>query len=82
MLKIWKAEAGPAKEAAPGTVAEIKKDGITVSCGEGSQIIRELQLEGKKRMSAQAFLLGYPLKCGTVLDIQDFSDNMIQTPKV
>ena len=82
MLKIWKAEAGPAKEAAPGTVAEIKKDGITVSCGEGSLIIRELQLEGKKRMSAQAFLLGYPLKCGTVLDIQDFSDNMIQTPKV
>ena len=68
MLKIWKATAdasGP--DAASGTVTEVTKDSVTVSCGEGSLILKEVQLEGKKRMSVHDFLLGAGLTAGQVL---------------
>lgn len=37
---------------------------LTVACGEGSLIIKELQLSGKKRMDSKSFLLGHPLSLG------------------
>ena len=37
---------------------------LTVACGSGSVVIKELQLEGKKRMDSKSFLLGNPLKVG------------------
>lgn len=37
---------------------------LTVACGEGSVIIKELQLSGKKRMDSKSFLLGHQLKIG------------------
>ena len=42
----------------------ISLDPLTVACGEGSLVIKELQLSGKKRMDSKAFLLGHPLKIG------------------
>lgn len=42
----------------------ISLDPLTVACGEGSVIIRELQLSGKKRMDSKSFLLGHQLKTG------------------
>lgn len=45
----------------------LSTDPLTVACGEGSVIIRELQLEGKKRMDSKTFLIGHPLKKGEVL---------------
>lgn len=45
-----------------GTV--ISTDPLTVACGEGSLVIKELQLSGKKRMDSKSFLLGHPLKIG------------------
>ena len=53
------------KTGVPGTV--IAADPLTVACGEGSVIIHELQLEGKKRMVAKAFLIGHPLRKGDKL---------------
>ena len=51
-----------------GEPAEIISiDPLTVACGSGSAIIRELQLEGKKRMDPKTFLIGHPLKVGTKL---------------
>ncbi len=47
--------------------AIISLDPLTVACSEGSVIIHELQLEGKKRMDAKAFLIGHPLKKGEKL---------------
>ena len=44
----------------PGTV--IDTDPLTVACGNGSVIIHELQLEGKKRMDSKLFLIGHPLE--------------------
>lgn len=41
---------------------------IVVSCGDGKCIeLKTIQLEGKKRMDASAFLNGYQLPSGTVL---------------
>ncbi len=67
MLKIWKGCVGDAYSDAPGTVADVGRDTVTVACGSGSIVISELQLEGKKRMKVHDFLLGYDLKKGTVL---------------
>jgi methionyl-tRNA formyltransferase len=49
---------------APGSVLQADADGIVVACGQGALRIEELQLDGKKRVSAQAFLAGHPLAAG------------------
>ncbi len=49
---------------APGRVLQADADGIVVACGQGALRIEELQLDGKKRVSAQAFLAGHPLAAG------------------
>ena len=68
-LKIWQADvdASPDTDKAPGTVYSFDKNGIYVMTGDGGLIIRELQLEGRKRMSAGDFLRGYTIKEDTVL---------------
>ena len=81
-LKIWKAEvlhteAVSSQEAEEpealadrkscGSVIVISRDSIQVQTGDGILAIRELQLEGKKRMTADAFLRGYPVEAGTIL---------------
>ena len=55
------------KNGDPGTV--IGTDPLTVACSEGSVIIHELQLEGKKRMDAKAFLIGHPLNKGDKIGV-------------
>lgn len=71
-LKIWRAElsAEPLPEepnaGAPGTATAVKK-GLLVSTGTTPLLITELQLEGKKRMEAGAFLRGYALAPGARL---------------
>lgn len=64
-LKIWKATCKEGK-GSPGEVISLK-EGIEVACGEGSLLIKELQLEGKRRMKAEEFLRGYKLSIGEKL---------------
>ena len=45
---------------APGEVISLSP--LTVACGQGSVVLLELQLEGKKRMDAAAFLNGHSLR--------------------
>lgn len=73
-LKIWKAEVEPKASlneekdtAEPGAVIEIRKDALVVMTGDGALVIKELQLEGKKRMAADAFLRGCSVPMGTKL---------------
>jgi methionyl-tRNA formyltransferase len=54
---------GPAREA-PGTLCRANKNGLVVATGEGYLRLGEVQLEGSKRMSADAFLRGRPLAPG------------------
>lgn len=50
-----------------GEIVSVTSDEIVISCGEGCLKVTELQLEGKKRMSAHDFLLGYKIAEGTML---------------
>lgn len=50
-----------------GTIVEVTKDAIVVQTGTTCLALKEVQLEGKKRMEVKAFLLGYEVKEGTVL---------------
>ena len=52
-----------------GMILSLAKDHFVVACGNGEAIaVYELQMEGKKRMDASAFLLGGQLKVGEILD--------------
>ena len=63
LLKIWKASVVQEESGkAPGSVVRTSKEGIFVQTGEGMLCIRELQMEGKKRMEADAFLRGYQIE--------------------
>lgn len=53
--------------APPGTVLGGDRDGVRVACGEGVLAVHELQLPGRKRLSAEAFLAGRGWPPGTVL---------------
>lgn len=48
----------------PGTIVEVTKKTLKIQTGEGVLAVRELQLEGKKRMETDAFLRGCSLKTG------------------
>jgi len=55
--------AGPVREAV-GTLCRANKNGLVVATGEDYLRLGEVQLEGSKRMSADAFLRGRPLTPG------------------
>ena len=65
-VKVPKAE--PIDEscaAKPGVIVEIGKQDFTVSCGGKKLKILEIQVPGKKRMSAGDFMRGHRLEQGT-----------------
>ena len=63
LLKIWKAEIVE-KSGGAGEILSADKNGIVVACGKNALRILELQREGGRRLSAQEFLAGNPLKVG------------------
>ena len=67
-LKVWEAsvESGEGN-LAPGVVVEVTKNSIKVQTGKDLLVLKQIQLEGKKRMDVGAFLLGYKVEEGTVL---------------
>lgn len=77
-LKIWEAdvirqadaEKAPETEAPhqPGTIVHVGRDSFDVVTGDGILRVKALQLEGKRRMQAREFLLGYEMAPGLVLE--------------
>ncbi|NLK99708.1 MAG: methionyl-tRNA formyltransferase [Clostridiales bacterium] len=68
ILKFWRADVVEySGDGDPGQIVGVGKDSFTVMTGEDALEIRELQLEGKKRLSCDAFLRGYSLEKGTIL---------------
>jgi methionyl-tRNA formyltransferase len=63
LLKIWKAETVE-KSGGAGEIISADKNGIVVACGKDALRILELQREGGRKLSAQEFLAGNPLKVG------------------
>lgn len=69
MLKLWEAEVLPDSGLGRcGEVLEADGDRLTVKTGDGVLKINSLQLEGKKRMDTAAFLRGYPVEAGSVME--------------
>jgi len=54
----------------PGELCEVTKDSLIVNTGEGTLEIKELQPEGKKRMTVHDFLLGNKLEKGMYFGIK------------
>ena len=67
LMKVWKARAGEDVKDEAGCVSEVTKDYVRVACSEGSLVLEEVQIEGKKRMAVHDLLLGYRIEKGTVL---------------
>jgi methionyl-tRNA formyltransferase len=68
VLKIHAAEMAEAG-GSPGTVLSAGPEGIVVAAGEGSLVLREVQLEGRKRLFSGDFLRGFSLAAGTKFDL-------------
>lgn len=71
-LKIWEADVSGEEETQPeqktaGTVLKAEKAELLIQTGRGVLAVRELQLEGKKRMDTAAFLRGCHLEKGMIL---------------
>ncbi len=73
-LKLWAADV--IREDAPelagaslsaGRIALADKHRLVIGCGRDGLLVKELQLEGKKRMRTEEFLRGCPLQAGTML---------------
>ena len=64
-LKIFAATPLAEPVAAPG-VLHGREDGLLIGTGDGSVLVTDLQLDGKKRMSAREFLRGHPVSAGEI----------------
>ncbi len=62
-FKVYRTVAGHATRALPGTLLSAGKEGIEVACGDGTSLfLTEIQAEGGKRMTADAYLRGHPIE--------------------
>jgi methionyl-tRNA formyltransferase len=68
-LKLFGCRALPdVVQTKPGTVVAAGEEGLQVAAGNGSVLIKTLQIEGRRPHSVPDFLRGHSLKVKTVLD--------------
>ena len=69
VMKIWRAaaEASETADVQPGTVVSVEKESFAVQTGDGVLRVLEVQMPGKKRMDAGAFLRGNTMEPGELL---------------
>jgi methionyl-tRNA formyltransferase len=70
MLKVFSIILSRSAKGKPGEVVKVDSHGILVACGGergGGLLLREVQMEGKKRMHAADFARGFNLQVGTIL---------------
>ena len=67
-MKLWRAEVvESSSDAKPGEVIEADKESFIVMTAKDALVIKEVQLECKKRMPCAAFLRGCPIEKGVIL---------------
>ena len=59
-LKIFRASVVPGEQTAPGKILRADQEGILIGAKSGAVLVGEVQLEGKRRMSAAEFVHGHP----------------------
>jgi len=68
LLKVHRVEvSAPTAGSSPGRIVSVSKNGIEVSTGKGSILLKDIQIEGKKKMAAEDFIQGYKITPGTKL---------------
>lgn len=70
LLKVWQAAPdadGAARPGRPGEVLAVSSGDVVVATGQGTLRLQEIQLAGRRRMSAQEFLAGHAITTGTQL---------------
>jgi methionyl-tRNA formyltransferase len=71
LLKIHKAEivsvSGYKNTRTPGEIIQVSKEVITVATREGDLKIRELQIEGRRKMMVEEFIIGHRISVGEIL---------------
>ena len=70
MLKIWEAKVLPDPDVKLpcGSVISASDEGLKIQTGAGVLCVTSLQLEGKKRMDTAAFLRGYQVAAGSMME--------------
>ena len=68
MLKIFTTIISRRAKGKPGEIVRVDKHGVLVAAKVGGLLLREVQLEGKKRMHAAEFARGFNLPVGLVLE--------------
>jgi methionyl-tRNA formyltransferase len=64
-LRVFRALMGPVQGVRePGTVINVSDEGIVVATGKGALVLREVQLQGRKRLPAAEFLRGKSIPPG------------------
>lgn len=67
-LKIWFAEEEMGDfNGVPGEIVEVRKKDFVVKTAEGAVIIKEIQAQGGKKMSTDAYMRGHLIEKGTIL---------------
>jgi len=67
LVKIYRGEIRErTAEGKAGAVVWVGSDFVEVAAGEGSYLIKEVQLEGRKKMTLREFLSGHSISVGTV----------------
>ncbi|MBI3088512.1 MAG: methionyl-tRNA formyltransferase [Candidatus Omnitrophica bacterium] len=64
LLKVWQAVPDGDGTGRPGEVLATSADGVAVATGQGRLRLQDIQLAGRRRMSAQEFLAGHPIHIG------------------
>ncbi|HEY3309487.1 MAG TPA: methionyl-tRNA formyltransferase [Desulfuromonadaceae bacterium] len=73
-LKIYRTRIGTGA-GLPGSVLRAERSVLEVACLNGSLLIEELQLAGKKRLDSADFLSGCPISPGTLFTSNDNGEN-------
>jgi methionyl-tRNA formyltransferase len=68
MLKIFTTILSNRAKGKPGEILRVDRHGILVAAQVGGLLLREVQIEGKKRMHAAEFARGFNLPVGLVLE--------------
>jgi methionyl-tRNA formyltransferase len=68
MLKIFTTIISNRAKGKPGEIMRVDRHGILVAAKVGGLLLREVQVEGKKRMHAAEFARGFNLPVGMVLE--------------
>ena len=70
LMKLWVASyhsQNHTRHGRPGEILSTSPEGLVIATGEGTLVIRELQVAGGRRMTAREFLAGHEVQVGDIL---------------